>query len=291
MKNPDETFMKQALSLAEKGLSWTNPHPLVGAVVVKDGKVIAQGYHHEFGAEHAEADAIMHSIADLSGATLYVTLEPCHLPYDLHGKRIPCYEYILKSGIKKVHIAMLDSNPEVAGKGRVMLEQAGIPTTLGCMGEAALELNKAYHYFMTHHRPLVVRPSAITSTKESSETSSDLEKLRRTCQAVLVDAESVLKTNPDLSCHDEQYQDPIRILLDPDLSVPLTAHLFRDNRVIIATTQAASQTKLAERKNRTIKIIISESEIMPMGQLLDELAGLKIISILIEAGDQTLHVR
>lgn len=82
-------------------MSWTNPHPLVGAIVVKEDSIVARGYHHRFGDEHAEADAIMKATSDLHGGTMYVTLEPCHLPYDLHGKRIPCYEYIRRSGIKK----------------------------------------------------------------------------------------------------------------------------------------------------------------------------------------------
>src|SRR3989344_9003575 len=110
----DQFFMREALKLATKGMSWTNPHPMVGAIIVKEDKIIAQGYHHRFGDEHAEADAIMNATANLRGGIMYVTLEPCHLPYDLHGKRIPCYEYIRQSGIKKVHIAMLDSNQEVS---------------------------------------------------------------------------------------------------------------------------------------------------------------------------------
>lgn len=296
----DQFFMKKALKLAKKGIGWTNPHPMVGSVIVKGKKIVAQGYHHRFGDEHAEADAIMKASTDLHGATMYVTLEPCHLPYDLHGKRIPCYEYIRRSGIKKVHIAMLDSNPEVSGSGKALLEKAGITTTLGCMAKEAMQLNEMYHHFMTKNRPFVaVTFSASLDGKIATRTGDSkwitneqarnyAHKLRSHYQAILVGINTVVKDNPHLGVRIKGKKDPIRIILDSTLKIPLNSQVLRDTNVIIATTNKADKEKINILNKKGIETIIFNSHSIPLPELLKELKKRKIISILVEGGGQIL---
>ena len=296
----DQFFMREALKLAKKGLSWTNPHPMVGAVIVKGEKIIAQGYHHRFGDEHAETDAIMKASTDLRGATMYVTLEPCHLPYDLYGKRIPCYENILRSGIKKVHIAMLDSNPEVSGRGKSLLEKAGITTTLGCLAKEALRLNETYHYFMTKNRPFVAVTFSVsldgkiaTRTGDSKWITNEqartyAHKLRSHYQAILVGINTVLKDDPHLGTRIKGKKDPLRIILDSTLKIPLTSQVLRDTNVLIATTTNADKEKIKILTDRGIQVVVFNNNLIPLPGLLEEFKKRKIISIFVEGGGQIL---
>jgi len=292
----DEQFLKEALKLAKKGLSWTNPHPMVGSVIVKNGKIIAKGYHHRFGGDHAEMDALKNAKADVKGASMYVTLEPCHVPYDLHGPRIPCTEILLRAGISTVHIATDDSNPKVAGSGRRMLEKMGITTTVGTLADEALKLNETYHHFMTKGRPFVASTFSIsldgkiaTCTGESQWITNEKaraynHKLRAKYQAILVGIGTVLKDNPHLGARIIGIKDPIRIILDSTLKIPLSSQLLRDKEVIISTSQKADQKKLASLQKLGVKIIQFESFNISIELLLKELAKQKIISILVEGG-------
>ena len=296
----DQFFMKEALKLAKKGMSWTNPHPMVGAVIIKGDKIIAQGYHHRFGDEHAETDAIMKASTDLLGATMYVTLEPCHLPYDLYGKRIPCYKNILRSGIKKVHIAMLDSNPEVSGRGKALLEKAGITTTLGCLVKEVLQLNETYHHFMTKGRPFVAITFSVsldgkiaTRTGDSKWITNEkartyAHKLRSQYQAILVGINTVLKDDPHLGTRIKGKKDPLRIILDSTLKVPLTSQVLRDINVLIATTTKADKEKLKILTDRGIPVVVFNTSLIPLPNLLEEFKKRKIISVLVEGGGQIL---
>ncbi len=297
----DKFFMREALKLAKKGMSWTNPHPMVGAIIVKEEKIIAQGYHHRFGDEHAEADAIKNTTPQaLRGSTMYVSLEPCHLQYDLHGKRIPCYEYIRRSGIKKVHIAMLDSNPKVSGRGKTMLEKTRIITTFGCMNKEALELNEAYHHFMTKGRPFVAITFSVsldgkiaTYTGDSKWISNEKARkysrqLRSHYQAILVGINTVLKDDPHLGTRIKGKKDPIRIVLDSTLKIPLESQVLRDTNVLIATTTKASKEKLKILTARGIPVVVFNTSLIPLPDLLEEFKKRKIISILVEGGGKIL---
>ncbi|MBI5122969.1 bifunctional diaminohydroxyphosphoribosylaminopyrimidine deaminase/5-amino-6-(5-phosphoribosylamino)uracil reductase RibD [Candidatus Roizmanbacteria bacterium] len=293
--------MKEALKLAKKGISWTNPHPMVGVVIVNENKIIAEGYHHRFGDEHAESDAIKNAASQaLQGSTMYVSLEPCHLPYDLHGKRIPCYEYIRRSGIKTVHIAMLDSNPEVSGRGKVLLEKAGITTTLGILNKEALELNETYHYFMTKGRPFVAITFSVsldgkiaTRTGDSKWITNEqartyARKLRNHYQAILVGINTVLKDDPHLGTRIKGKKDPIRIILDSTLKIPLTSQVLRDTNVLIATTTKANKEKLKILTDRGIPVVVFNNNSIPLPGLLEEFKKRKIISVLVEGGGRIL---
>lgn len=295
-KSEDMIFMKQALMLAKKGLGWTNPHPMVGAVIVKNGKVIGKGYHARFGRDHAEMDAIKNVKSDVKGAVMYTTLEPCHLPYDLHGERTQCTEVIRSAGIQTVHIAMLDSNPQVCGRGKKALEKMGIKTTLGLLETEALKLNEAYHHFMTRGRPFVAATFSVsldgriaTRTGESQWITNAKARaynhgLRAEYQAILVGIATAVKDNPHLGARMKGKKDPIRIILDSTLKIPLSSKVLRDNNVIIATTQKADKTKRASLTDRGIKIIQFPSNNIPVEPLLSELAKQKIISIFVEGG-------
>ena len=150
---PDIFFMKRALTLAAKGLKTTSPNPMVGAVLVKNGKIVAAGYHRYAGGTHAEIDALKNlSVSQINGATLYVTLEPCcHF-----GRTPPCTNFLIKKGVKHIVIAMRDPNPLVSGKGISQLRKSGIKVEVGLMQQEALKLNEAFIKFMKTGLPLGV---------------------------------------------------------------------------------------------------------------------------------------
>lgn len=296
----DKNFMQEALKLAKRALGWTNPHPMVGAEIVKEGKIVARGYHRRFGSDHAEMDALKHATEDVKGATMYVTLEPCHLPYDLSGPRTPCVEIIKRAGIKKVYIAMLDSNPEVSGKGMKALEKAGIVTTLGLMQEEALYLNEAYHHFMTKGRPYVaITFSASLDGKIATETGdskwitnekarSFARNLRSQYQSVLVGINTILHDDPHLGVRVKSNKDPIRIILDSTLRIPLFAQVLRDENVLIATSTKTNKEKVGRLEKRGITILTFNNETIPLKEFLQELTKKKIISILVEGGGKVI---
>lgn len=292
--------MGLALQLAEKGGSFTNPHPMVGAVIVKDGQIIAQGYHHSFGENHAEMDALKNAKTSVKGATLYVTMEPCHLPYDLHGPRVPCTEIIAKAGIETVHIATLDSNPEVVGAGRKVLEKMGVKTTLGVLGTEALKLNEAYHHFMIKKRPFVaIQFGASLDGKIATYTGDSKwinngkarefgHRLRGYYQAVLVGINTVILDDPHLGTRTKGLKDPLRIILDPSLKISLQAQVLRDGNALIITTDQAPQAKVDLLKNKGIEVLIFKGKKIEVKDLLKKLTELKIISIFVEGGGKTL---
>lgn len=293
-------FMNEALRCAKKATGWTNPHPMVGAVIVKNGKIIASGYHRRFGADHAEMDALKHAKADVTDATMYVTLEPCHLPYDLHGERMPCTDVIRQAGIRTVHIAMLDSNPEVAGKGREVLEQRGTETTLGMLGGKALQINEAYHHFMTRHRPFIASTFSAsldgklaTHTGDSKWITNERARaysrgLRAQYQAIVVGIHTVIRDDPHLGARMKGKKDPIRIILDSKLVIPPTSQILRDNRVIIATTHRANKHAAIMLKKRGVTVLEFDSDMIPLDLLIQELTKRKIVSVLVEGGG-TVH--
>ena len=141
----DELFMKKALKLARKGRGWTSPNPLVGAVIVKEGQIIGEGYHKRFGEDHAEINAINNASESIAGATLYVTLEPC----SHYGKTPPCVDRIINEKLSRVVIGVTDPNPLVAGRGISMLQDQGIKTTIGILERSCRELNEAFFKYMT----------------------------------------------------------------------------------------------------------------------------------------------
>ncbi len=203
------TIMKYALTLARRARNRTLPNPQVGAVVVKDGKIVGEGYHKKPGGPHAEVYAINSAGRRSKGGSLYVTLEPC--PH--YGKTPPCTDLIIKSGIKKVFVSMIDPNPLVRGRGVEILKSHGIDVEVGVLEEEARELNEVYIKNVTKKMPYIIFKSAMTldgrtATKsgDSKWISSDasrsiVHRLRAEVEGVMVGIGTVLKDNPSLTTH------------------------------------------------------------------------------------------
>lgn len=292
----DIQFLKETLKLAKRGMSWTFPNPLVGAVVVKNGKIIAKGYHKRVGEPHAEIEAISASRSDIQGSTLYVSLEPCvH-----YGRTPPCVDVIIKSGIKKVVCATLDPNPKVNGKGIAKLKQASIDIVIGVLGKEARELNEAFFTFHEKKRPFITLKFAASLDGKIATRSGDshwitnekartfARTLRAHHQAVLVGINTVLTDNPHLGVRVRGMKDPLRIVLDTKLQIPLSSQALRDSHILIATTSLANKKKVKELTKRGITILPFPDKKIPIPALLEELRKREIISILIEGGGTTL---
>ena len=221
--NSDEQFMHLALSEAAKGGSATWKNPQVGAAIVKNGHLLATGYHHQYGQIHAERDAIEKLTKEqLNGATLYVTLEPC----SHFGKQPPCSQLIIDSNITLVVVACVDPHQVVGGKGIAQLRAAGIKVTVGCLRKAAEELNRHYFYFYRHNRPWITAKQALSLDGKVAEapgrqtviTNQEARRLvhqeRQDYHAIVVGATTVLTDDPHLLCATPQLFTPVRAILD-----------------------------------------------------------------------------
>lgn len=294
--NNDIFFLKETLRLAKKGLSWTNPNPMVGAVIVRDGHIIGQGFHHKAGHPHAEIEALHNLTEDPKDATLYVNLEPC----SNHGRTPPCAEAIIKSGIKKVICATLDPNPENHSQGLAKLQKAGIQVTTGVLEDEARKLNEAFFTFHEKKRPYVaIKFAASLDGKLATHTGNSkwitnekariyARNLRGQYQTVLVGINTILKDNPHLGTRIKGKKDPVRIILDPRLQIPLNANVLRDDNVIIATTINAAKVKKEQLKKMGFTILVFKENHITIPDLLSVLKEKEIISILIEGGGTTL---
>lgn len=233
--------MRRALRLAEKARGWTLPNPMVGALIMKDGKRIGEGYHSKFGEAHAEVEALKNCTESPEGATLYVTLEPCcHT-----GKTPPCTDAILKSGIQKVIIATLDPSEKMNGKGAQILRDAGIEVELGLLKEEARELNRDFFIFHRQKRPFITLKAALSldckiSNSRDEETPLTGEKaqkqvhlLRHLHQAILVGSGTVLADDPHLGVRLIEGRSPLRIILEGKRKLPKNAKVFRDENFLI----------------------------------------------------------
>jgi len=298
----DEEYMKMALKLARRGLGWTSPNPMVGAVLVKDNRIIGRGYHHRFGGNHAEVNALQHAEANPAGATLYVTLEPCcH-----YGKTPPCVDAIIKNKIKKVIIGTPDPNPQVSGKSVTILNQRGIETRIGVLEEECRELNEAYFKYMTTGRPLVTIKFAQTLDGRIATASGDSKwisseefrklahRLRATNDAILVGINTVLADNPQLTVRLVKGRSPIRIILDSRLRMPLDAEIVRTRDVapvIIAATTQADMEKESHLRELGIEVLETQSDIsggIDLQGLLKALGERNISSLLVEGGAKVI---
>ncbi len=298
----DEFYMKKALALAARARGMTSPNPMVGAVLVKNGKIVAEGYHKKAGTPHAEVIAIEEAGEMARGATLYVSLEPC---CHKEKRTPPCTRKIISSGIKKVVIAMNDPNPKVSGKGTEELESAGIKVVSGVLGEKAAALNEFYIKYITTGMPFVVLKVAMTldgkiATPEGESKWITGEKaravvhdLRGSVDAILTAIGTIKADNPRLTCRTGDDQDPTRIIIDPYLEVrPDSNVLCIPPETIIATMRAKetgdARAAMLEKKRvllgKGARIIEYDGEKVDMKWLMRELVGMGIISVLVEGG-------
>ncbi len=253
-----ERFMKIAIAIAKKGIGFVNPNPPVGAVIVKDGKILSAGYHKYYGGYHAERNAILSALSagiDLIGSTMYVTLEPC----DHYGKTPPCTDLIIHSGIKKVYIACRDPNP-ISGNGVEKLQKNGVETHVGLLEKEAKELAKFFFKSVENGIPYVTLKYASTLDGKIADVNGNskwitdelrkvVHKLRSEHMAVLVGAGTVIKDNPTLNVRllKGKKKNPIKVVLDrkgvifekiKDLNV------FQGERVIVFTEKVVSAPEL-----------------------------------------------
>lgn len=299
-----EQHMRRALELAAQARGRTSPNPLVGAVVVRGGRVVGEGYHRQAGTPHAEVHAL-HAAGDLArGATLYVNLEPC----SHHGRTPPCTEALIAAGIAEVHMAMLDPNPRVNGQGRARLEEAGIHTIVGECEAAARELNEAFVSYITAGRPFVVAKFAAsldgkiaTRTGESRWITGEAARrqghdLRDTMDAILVGAGTALADDPLLTTRlpDREGRHPRRVLLDSRGRVPLTARAFDPAlpaQTLLATTAALSAERQAALEGRGVEVLRLPADAagrVDLPALLAALGRREVTSLLVEGGGTVL---
>jgi len=298
----DKEFMKIAIDLARKGEGFTSPNPMVGAVVVKDGKIVGTGYHQAAGLAHAEVNAIDDAGNNAKGGTLYVTLEPCNHT----GRTPPCTEKILKAGIKRVVSSMYDPNPDVKGGGIAYLKEKGIEITTGVCEDEAKKLNEIFIKYIRTRLPFVIVKCAATldgriatrtgdSKWVSCETSRRfVHQLRHATDAIMVGIGTVKKDNPALTTRlDNKGKDPVRIILDTHLSVPEDAKVLKndsDAETFVITgnnIQPDKKSKIASKKVKIIESPLKEGRI-DFASLMSQLGSLGITSILIEGGSQVI---
>lgn len=228
-------FMRRAIELAKKGAGFTSPNPMVGAVAVKNGRIIAEDYHHRCGEYHAERNALLSCQEDCCGADLYVTLEPCcH-----YGKTPPCTEIIIEKGIKRVFIGSRDPNPKVAGRGAAILREHGIEVIEDFMREECDEINPVFLHYITNRDPYVVMKYAMTldgkiATKTGAsrwitgeQAREHVHKLRSEHAAIMAGIGTVLKDDPMLNARIENAHQPVRIICDSRLRLPLESKIAK----------------------------------------------------------------
>ena len=307
MTNQD--YMKRALELAKKAMGYTSPNPMVGCVVVKDGRIVTEGYHERCGEYHAERNALTKCSEDLTGATMYVTLEPCcH-----QGKTPPCTDIILERGIGKVYVGSMDPNPKVAGKGVQILRDHGVEVETGLLEEECLSLNEIFFHYITTKMPYVAMKYAMTLDGKIASFSGDSkwvtgEKarehthfLRKKYRGILVGIGTVLADDPMLTCRIENgidrdtdnVRNPIRIICDSKLRIPEDSNIVQtavEIETIVATTPdgAADTAKCDRLREKSVSIIETDSTDgnVDLGQLMDILGGKGIDGILLEGGGE-----
>ncbi len=295
----DEFYMGRALELARLGWGKTRPNPLVGAVIVKDGSIIAEGYHHFFGGDHAEVDALKKLDFKAEGATMYVTLEPC----SHHGKTPPCVDAIIKSKISRVVVAATDPNPKVAGRGIGILRQQGIDVATGVLEEEALELNEIFIKYITTGLPFCLLKTAMsldgkiaTSAGDSKwitnqESRAFVHTIRDRMAGIMVGISTVLMDDPLLNTRipNKAVSHPTRIIVDSRCRTPLESTVVKtagEQPTIIATTDLSDieKQKALEALGAKVLVLPNCNGQVPLRLLMAELGRLQLDSVLLEGG-------
>ncbi len=294
----DEHWMRKVLRLAEKGRGRTSPNPLVGAILVRNGKVVGEGYHARAGEAHAEIIALQHAKERARKATLYINLEPC----THYGKTPPCAPQVIKAGVKSVVIGMEDPNPLVRGKGMEALKKAGLNVRAGILESECRRLNEAFCKYITAKEPFIILKVAATldgkiATREgdskwiSGEASRRLvHRLRDEVDGVLVGIGTVLRDDPLLTARIKGGRDPYRVVLDSRLKIPEEAKVFGDSpaKVVIATTETAPKDKIERLEKKGVRVLTLESKEgrIDLKSCLSKLGEAGMMSLMVEGGNQ-----
>jgi diaminohydroxyphosphoribosylaminopyrimidine deaminase/5-amino-6-(5-phosphoribosylamino)uracil reductase len=301
MEHPDYHYMKTALELAEKGAGRTSPNPMVGAVIVQDGQIIGRGWHEKAGGPHAEVNAIADAGSRTRGATMYVTLEPCNH----QGRTPPCTKAILEAGISRVVCAMTDPNPEVAGGGARFLADWGIDVETGICEPEARRLNEFFIHYIQTRRPFVLLKCAATLDGKIATRTGDskwvtgptararVHQMRHCCDAILVGINTVTADDPSLTTRLENStgRDPVRVILDTQLSMPETAKMLSQQSnapTMVAASENAAPQKAArlEQQGAQILYVPEKQNRVDLDALLAKLGQMNITSLLVEGGSR-----
>ncbi|MDR4494908.1 MAG: bifunctional diaminohydroxyphosphoribosylaminopyrimidine deaminase/5-amino-6-(5-phosphoribosylamino)uracil reductase RibD [Nitrospirales bacterium] len=297
--------MTRALSLAKRGKGKTSPNPMVGAVIVNHGTIVGEAFHRKAGEPHAEVLALQRAGPQARGGILYVTLEPC---VHVNKRTPPCVPLLLQSGLTRICVAMVDPNPQVAGKGILALRQAGFAVTVGICESEARSLNRVYSHWIRTGRPLVTLKGAMTlDGKLATKTGQsqwitgeaarrDVHRVRNRVDAILVGIGTILADDPDLSARGNrpgltrrQGRQPVRVVLDSRLRIPVSAKVLRSVIVqptIVCTTSQASKTKIRQLEGLGVQVwVLSQrSRRVFLPAVLKRLGQQGLTSVLIEGG-------
>lgn len=291
-------YMKRAIELSKLGIGRVNPNPLVGAVIVKDNMIIGEGYHEYYGGNHAEVNAFLNSKEDVTGAHIYVTLEPC----SHFGKTPPCVDKIIENKISKVFIGMKDPNPLVMGKGIGKLLENGIEVEVGLLEDEITKINEIFIKYITTKTPFCILKTAMTldgkiatRTGESkwitNEKSRDyVHQLRNRVAAIMVGIGTIEHDNPSLTTRLEgvEGRDPIKVIVDSHGRIPIDSKVFQTGSkatTIVAVTDAIDDSNLIRIKEKAVVIVIPEKDgLVDLIYLFKKLGERGIDSVLIEGG-------
>ena len=299
VRQEDIEYMRRAMELAERGVGFTNPNPMVGAVIVKGGKVIGEGWHERCGEWHAERNAFKYCTAPAEGATMYVTLEPCcH-----YGKTPPCTEAIIEHGIARVVVGMEDPNPLVAGKGIALLREAGIEVVCGVEEEALREQNRVFLKYISTKLPWVAMKTAMTLDGKIATRTGDskwitgaearayVHELRHRFMAIVVGIGTAVADDPLLNCRIEGrgVRQPIRVVVDSNARLSLDSQLVKtagEYRTIVAHTRFAPEERVKALREAGVEMLLCKEKegLVDVRNLLELLGQSGIDSILLEGG-------
>ena len=289
--------MRRALGLARRAMGTASPNPCVGAVVVKNGTILGQGYHRRPGEEHAEVLALRQAGRRVSGSTLYVNLEPCCF----QGRTPPCTEEILRTGVARVVCSQEDPNPRVSGRGLTRLRSAGIEVTTGVLEQQARDLNEAYNKHIRTGLPFVVVKIAQTLDGRIATRDGDsrwitsyparrlVHRLRSRLDAVLVGSGTMRRDDPLLNVRHVRGRDPVKIILDSRLRTPLKARVWSAGRTIVATCEGHEERRIRRYRDLGAEIWefpADETGRVDFGKCIHRLGREEIASVLIEGGQR-----
>lgn len=293
----DEKYMRLAMQLAGNAIGRTSPNPLVGAVIVKDNRVVGCGWHRKAGTPHAEVHALNQAGELAQGADVYVTLEPCAH----YGKTPPCAKALVEAKVKNVYGGLLDVNPKVAGKGFKILEDAGIHVEYGFLQDELRKQNEVFFKWIEHKKPFIVLKAAMTldgkiatATGQSKWITNETSraygyKLRDIYDGIMVGINTVIEDNPMLTARVDGGKNPIRIVVDSSLRIDINANVVQDKsaKTIVATTDKADKDKILKLQAQDVDVIVvdkDENDKVDIEKLLDILGQQNICSILVEGG-------
>ena len=295
MQEQTQEYMHRALTLAMRGAGHVNPNPMVGCVIVKDGKIIGEGWHEHIGGLHAERNAFAHCTEDCTGADLYVTLEPC-----CHwGRTPPCTDAIIEHRIGRVFVGCLDPNPLVAGKGTRILQDAGIEVQTGVCEDECRRVNEVFFHYITHKTPFTVLKYAMTLDGKIAAHTGDsrwvtgetarrhVHETRNRLPAIMVGIGTVLADDPQLTCRLEGGRDPIRIICDSSARTPLDSRIVQSARTVptyIAVTERNERTAALEQHGVHLLDCAAQNGHVDLNDLMQQLGALGIDGVLLEGG-------